>query len=88
VNAEGGSATARFPVFVFGLQRMILPLFHSKAWLVVCARDESGKRVLTLRELSEISGIGYKSLSVCLVKWGKWNYLGYQPYPDGRSYHF
>jgi hypothetical protein len=57
-----------------------------KVWLVLYNRYLDGKRGLTLRELSEKSGVGYKCLSVCLVKWVRWHYVGYQSRPGGRRY--
>jgi hypothetical protein len=58
-----------------------------KVWLVLYDRYLCKKRGLTLRDISRISGVGYKCLSVCLVKWVKWHYVGYQPHAGGRRYH-
>jgi predicted transcriptional regulator len=57
-----------------------------KTWLVLYNCYLGHKRGLTLRELAQITGISYGSLSVCLVKWVKWRYIGYQPHPNGRQY--
>ena len=57
-----------------------------KAWLLLYDRLLGGKRGLKLRELSLLTGISYKSLSVSLSKWIKWRYVGYRSTPKGRIY--
>jgi hypothetical protein len=58
-----------------------------KAWLLLYDRFLGNKRDLSLKELSEITEIGYKSLSVCLVKWIRWRYIGFNNHQGGRRYH-
>ena len=57
-----------------------------KAWLVLYNHFLGNNRGLTLRELACITGISYKSLSVSLVKWVRWKYIGYQTHLGGRRY--
>jgi len=57
-----------------------------RAWLVLYDRYLGNKRGLTLRELAFMTGISYKSLSVSLIKWIRWRYIGYQPHRGGRQY--
>ena len=57
-----------------------------KAWLVLYDRYLGHKRGLTLRELALTTGISYKSLSVSLVRWIGWRYIGYCTTPKGRIY--
>ena len=57
-----------------------------KAWLLLYDRYLGKKRGLKLRELALLTGISYKSLSVLLSRWIRWNYIGFRSRPRGREY--
>jgi hypothetical protein len=58
-------------------------------WLILIEQYTGGKKGLTLKELSSVTGFGYKSLSVLLGRWARWNYVGvqYHNYSKGRRYY-
>jgi hypothetical protein len=57
------------------------------AWLVLYDNYLGHKGGLTLRELTRLTGISYGSLSVSIVKWVRWRYIGYEPRKGGRRYY-
>lgn len=58
-----------------------------KVWLTLHDAYQAGKQGLTLRELVNMTGCDYKSLSTLLSRWVKWGYVGYQEQKFGRKYH-
>ena len=58
----------------------------SKCLLLLYNRYLDNQKGFKLAELVKMGGFNYKSLSVLLSRWIKWQYIGYRNCPGGREY--
>ena len=82
MNGNGDALRLRVPTF-FGRHNRTRCL----AWLCLYDCHLARQPGLRLRELADVTGISYKSLSVCLTKWIRWQYVGFRPRKGGRTYY-